>query len=252
MLLLVRTAYDIQSGFSGTFFNNTSTTTGVVGNSFLFHGTSDYIEIHNFDFLQTLSSGTFEFWLRLDETPSTPTPCASGQPCNVVISARSAFTFWVAASSSLAVEVDFAAGFPKIQADSARLERVLNLLVSNAVAFNHPSGEIRILGRNGNGNVRLELGNTGAAIPAEDLDRVFQPFKQVERYLTRRTGGLGLGLSIAKKVVEAHGGSLGISSEPGKGVTVTLSLPVSPSLDQGQGEKASQAPDFGMDGGLIP
>jgi signal transduction histidine kinase len=74
-------------------------------------------------------------------------------------------------------------------------------------------------------DVVVRVRDDGPGIPAADLANVFEPFFRVDRSRSRRTGGYGLGLSICKRVVEAHGGSIAVENNPGRGVTFTLTLP---------------------------
>ncbi len=70
------------------------------------------------------------------------------------------------------------------------------------------------------------MSDTGPGIPAEELPNVFERFYRTDKSRTRDTGGSGLGLSIAKGLVEAQGGSIGVESEPGKGAVITFTLPL--------------------------
>jgi len=73
--------------------------------------------------------------------------------------------------------------------------------------------------------VAIEVVDRGEGIAAEDLDRIFTPFFRADRSRTRATGGVGLGLALSKRIVEAHGGTLVASSAPGAGTTMTVALP---------------------------
>ena len=115
------------------------------------------------------------------------------------------------------------------EADPEKLRIMLRHLVQNALAFTDAGGQVTVtLARQGN-HVQLTVSDTGIGIPAHDLPHVFERFYQVEKHLTRRHGGLGLGLSIAKAMAEAHGGTIWAESEEGKGTTMIVVLPRKPS-----------------------
>lgn len=112
----------------------------------------------------------------------------------------------------------------EITGDSERLAQVVTNLLTNAIQFNRPGGEVRArLGSKG-GLAVLEISDTGAGIAPGDLPRVFERFYRAD---AARTGGgsAGLGLSICKAIVEAHGGTIEAASEPGSGSTFTVRLP---------------------------
>jgi CheY-like chemotaxis protein/anti-sigma regulatory factor (Ser/Thr protein kinase) len=111
--------------------------------------------------------------------------------------------------------------------DQARLQQVLANLLSNAIKFTPDGGGVGIsLRRTGNG-VTLTVTDSGQGIPQEFLPFIFDPFRQVDQLTTRRHGGLGLGLSIVRRLVEAHGGTVRAESAgPGKGATFIVELPM--------------------------
>jgi PAS domain S-box-containing protein len=110
--------------------------------------------------------------------------------------------------------------------DPLRFKQILYNLVSNAVKFTDPSGRIDIkLRRNGSGKVRLDVTDTGIGISREALPRLFREFEQLDAGPGRRYQGSGLGLSLTKKLVELHGGTIGVESEVGKGTTFSVMLP---------------------------
>jgi signal transduction histidine kinase/ActR/RegA family two-component response regulator len=111
--------------------------------------------------------------------------------------------------------------------DAVRLRQVLDNLLSNAVKFTEPAGSITITVERKSRSVTIEVADTGRGIAPDFLSRLFEPFSQTEDSLTRRSGGLGLGLTIAKQLVELHHGTL-IASSPGlgRGATFTISLPL--------------------------
>jgi len=106
-------------------------------------------------------------------------------------------------------------------------QAVLNVVV-NSVKFTPPGGTVVLaLASSESDGVKIVVRDTGIGIAPEDLKRVLIPFEQVETSFARKNGGSGLGLPYAKRLVELHNGTLAISSEPGKGTTVTISLPSS-------------------------
>ena len=113
-----------------------------------------------------------------------------------------------------------------VHADPDRLRQILLNLVTNSVKFTEPGGVIQIdTGRAGN-NVTIKVSDTGIGISEENLAHVFDPFFQVDQRGTRRHPGVGLGLSIVRDIVLAMSGDVAIESTPGKGTTVSISLPV--------------------------
>lgn len=116
---------------------------------------------------------------------------------------------------------------PPFYADAGRLHQVLLNLLSNAVKFTPAEGSIHLrLGRT-NDAMELEVADTGQGLPHAHLQAIFDPFQQVEAPSTRSHGGLGLGLSIAKHLVEAHGGRISASSAgEHRGATFRVSLPI--------------------------
>jgi signal transduction histidine kinase len=112
----------------------------------------------------------------------------------------------------------------EIPGDSERLAQVITNLLTNAIHYNVPDGEVRITVQSQDGMAILSVADTGAGIPAEDLPRVFERFYRADK--SRSTGGNGLGLAISKAVVEAHGGTIEVSSEENAGTVFTVRLPV--------------------------
>jgi len=109
--------------------------------------------------------------------------------------------------------------------DEGAAKQILLNLLSNAVKFTTPDGTVSIRGSNGDSGVDIAISDTGIGIRPEDLARIGQPFQQVDASFTRQHGGAGLGLSISRKLIELHGGTLTIESELGVGTTVTVHFP---------------------------
>ncbi len=115
---------------------------------------------------------------------------------------------------------------PNIKGDKDRLEQVFVNLISNALKYTPENGLITVyIGRIYN-DIYVKVTDTGIGIPAESLSRVFERFYRVDKARSRDMGGTGLGLSIAKEIIQAHGGTISISSEEKKGTEVTVRLTV--------------------------
>ncbi len=112
-----------------------------------------------------------------------------------------------------------------LDADADRLGQVLDNLVSNALKFTPPGGTVVVSGSNGDGSLRLEVTDTGIGIPHEELGQLFSRFYRASSATRRAIPGTGLGLVIARAIVEGHGGTIGLESREGEGTRVTVTLP---------------------------
>lgn len=113
-----------------------------------------------------------------------------------------------------------------LEADPDRLEQVLRILLDNAVRHTPAGGSVRVhLGRQGREAV-LDVRDTGAGIAPEHLPRIFDRFYRADPARSRVNGNTGLGLAIARTLVQAHGGTIRLTSAPGKGTTATIRLPI--------------------------
>jgi PAS domain S-box-containing protein len=120
--------------------------------------------------------------------------------------------------------VRFRPDFPTITGDPGRLEQVLNNLLSNAIKYSPKGGRIWIEGRVRPEEVVVTVTDPGIGIPATEQARVFEPFYRVD-YPGHEVQGTGLGLSLVKAIVEAHGGRVWIESEPGEGTAFSFTVP---------------------------
>jgi signal transduction histidine kinase len=133
-----------------------------------------------------------------------------------------------------------------IMADARAIKQIFINLISNAVKFSHPSGEVRIrLAVDQSRLAVIEVADAGIGMSAEELERALQPFGQAKPTITREYGGTGLGLPITKGLVEAHGGSLTLTSQPGLGTTVRLTLPT-------EQTRLNRALEWLQSGNLLP
>jgi len=129
-----------------------------------------------------------------------------------------------AASVNLATRFDD--GPLMVLADRRKIGQVVSNLLSNAIKFNRPSGEVTVHVReSGDEWAEVSVVDTGIGIPAEELDKIFGRFYQVEGHIAREYQGLGLGLAIVKEYVELAGGTVRVESEEGKGSTFTFTVP---------------------------
>jgi two-component system, OmpR family, phosphate regulon sensor histidine kinase PhoR len=114
-----------------------------------------------------------------------------------------------------------------VQADADRLSQILVNLVDNAIKYTREGGQVTLTASRKGGMVEVSVADTGIGIPAMELPRITERFYRVDKARSRALGGTGLGLAIVKHLVQAHGGTLEIDSELGKGTTVRFALPAS-------------------------
>lgn len=131
----------------------------------------------------------------------------------------------VAAQVGLVLATDFEAGLPPVQGNVQHLTQVFDNLIGNAVKFSPQGGTITVRLRAGARFVRAEVSDQGFGIPADQQERIWERFYQVDGSKTRRFGGAGLGLAIVKRLVEAHGGQVGIHSVEGQGSMFFFTVP---------------------------
>ena len=155
------------------------------------------------------------------------TPVNLGQPMRAAI----ATVISAADAKRIRLEVEVGQGIPPIRGDATRLQQVIWNLLSNAVKFTPEGGRIVVrlnqVQKESQSLVQLQVIDTGVGINSAFLPHVFEHFRQADGTSTRQFGGLGLGLAIARHMVELHGGTIQVSSQgEGQGSTFTIQLPV--------------------------
>jgi len=124
---------------------------------------------------------------------------------------------------SISLDLQIEVGLPKVMADRERIQQTLSNLVGNAIKFSPEGSKIVVAARMEEDEVTVSVLDTGRGISAEHLPRVFDRYWQSSR--TDRQGA-GLGLAIAKGIVEAHGGRIWVESSPAEGTTASFTLPL--------------------------
>jgi signal transduction histidine kinase len=125
------------------------------------------------------------------------------------------------------ISIDAPRDLPPVSADIGMMERAITNLVENALHHTPAGGSVRVVLSRGEGSVGVEVRDTGAGIAAEDLPRVFDRFYRGGAEPDRSGSGVGLGLAIARGIVELHGGELAVESVPGRGTSFRFSVTLS-------------------------
>ena len=131
-----------------------------------------------------------------------------------------------AASQSLTFRLDLAPDLPIVAADLDSLTQAIGALIDNAVKFSPDGGEVLIAARAENDELRVSIQDPGVGIPPDQIYHIFDRYHHLEAMGEHLFGGVGLGLPIAKQVVEQHGGHISVISSPGEGSTFTIVIPV--------------------------
>jgi two-component system OmpR family sensor kinase len=126
------------------------------------------------------------------------------------------------------LEVSMDEPLPVLEADPVMLRRVLDNLLDNAGKYSEPRTTVRLFARAVDSGLQFEVADEGIGIDAADLSRVGTPFFRTDRSRARKTGGVGLGLTLVRRIVDAHGGTVALESRPGGGTTARVTLPVAP------------------------
>jgi len=141
--------------------------------------------------------------------------------------------------TGIGIDLRLEAPHSYIRADALKLEQVLSNLIGNALKFTPEGGKVSIVtGNEASGKLVIEVSDTGIGIPADALSRIFSPFEQGDSSINRRYGGLGLGLSIARTLIKAHGGTLEAASEGlDKGAKFTARFRIDDSATEAGGDE---------------
>jgi signal transduction histidine kinase len=132
----------------------------------------------------------------------------------------------LAASKGIQVSGEFPAGPVRVSADPAAIERLLLIVVENAVKYTPTGGKIALNLANGSGNARIEIHDSGIGISGKDLPHIFERFYRADQARSRETGGSGLGLAIARWIVDLHGGLIEAESTCDNGSVFRITLPI--------------------------
>lgn len=133
-----------------------------------------------------------------------------------------------AEADSLGLRLELDLQRAPVKGERALLERLVGNLVENAIRHNQPEGWFSVKTRLSRDQAILEVANSGAVVPSEEVDRLFERFYRPDRSRSRKTGGFGLGLSIVKSVAGAHGGTVTLEALREGGLRVTVALPAAP------------------------
>jgi signal transduction histidine kinase len=113
-----------------------------------------------------------------------------------------------------------------VQADENKIAWVLEQLLDNAVKFNQPGGRAHLSADPDARRIQIAIADTGIGIPDDKIDEIFEPFHQLDGSSTRKAGGAGIGLTLVKRIIEAHGSKLQIETHAGRGSRFSFSLPI--------------------------
>jgi signal transduction histidine kinase len=140
----------------------------------------------------------------------------------------------LAASKQIALEM-YAPDTLTATGDSQRLSQLLYILLDNAIKYTANGGEVRLTLSKEESQLCLQVQDTGIGIKPDDQAHIFERFYRADKSRSRQMGGHGLGLSIAKWIVETHGGTIQLTSEVGKGSTFTIRIPIQSTRVSGTG-----------------
>jgi signal transduction histidine kinase len=159
-------------------------------------------------------------------------------PINAILDDAAALIEPLAADKRVTFVVDRPDVNLAVRTDSQKVRQILVNLLTNAVKFTDAGGTVTLRARYADGRLELTIADTGIGIAPEFMERIFDPFWQVEQKPTRRAGGTGLGLSVSRRLAHLLGGDLSVASRPGQGSVFTVVLPSAPSSARSPGLNA--------------
>lgn len=128
---------------------------------------------------------------------------------------------------------------PRVSVDSRRIRQVMDTIIDNAIKYSREGTEVVVSAQRAGRELLISVADKGIGIPPKDLERVFDWMYRIEHRPTVEIGGIGLGVTICKRLVEAHGGRIWVESEMGKGSTFYFTLPLTTEEEKGRGEQIS-------------
>ncbi|WP_410509533.1 CHASE4 domain-containing protein [Methanosarcina hadiensis] len=134
--------------------------------------------------------------------------------------------FPLATSKGIKIELELEKDLPRIYGDKDRITQVLTNLMSNAVKFSNENGCVKVKASQDGNFINVAVSDEGIGIAAEDHDKLFKPFSQIDSSSSKKYQGTGLGLALVKEIVQLHGGTVWFESEVGKGSIFGFSLPL--------------------------
>ncbi|KFA88949.1 sensor histidine kinase [Archangium violaceum] len=171
--------------------------------------------------------------LATEQTPGGATPPLRRELVEAQTLVDKAAARFRATHPSHRLEVHVEGGtLPVLEADPVLLRRALDNLLDNAGKYSDPQKTVWLLARPREHGLQLEVRDEGIGIEAKDLPHLFTPFFRSDRSRARKTGGVGLGLALSRRIIVAHGGTLTLESQPDQGTTVRITLPAAPETGQ--------------------
>jgi len=150
-------------------------------------------------------------------------------PVDLIGVARTTVEHFTPAAEAAGVRLEMHANGSagEVEGDADRLAQALRNLLGNALRHTPAGGQVTVQVHQADGQVQLEVADTGSGIPPEDLPHIFDRFYRADKSRSRQGGGAGLGLAITRQLVAAHGGRIEVQSFVGQGTTFTIMLPAS-------------------------
>ena len=142
------------------------------------------------------------------------------------------------AAKQIKSHLNFPGNLPRLPADETRLQELIYNLLDNAVKYSKAGGTVTLRAEPEGDSVRISVTDQGMGISQNDLPRIFERFYRADKSRSSEQSGTGLGLSIVKHIAQLHGGSVKAKSEPGKGTTISVVLPVGAAAESGGAQDA--------------